>query len=156
MLLKYPVSSWSILITSVLNCASARLAISLLLSCIFSGALIYSFIWAIFFVSAPLLCSKGWSLRYSPRQGTPGGCIVILGGGECPRGNNTSCSAVCQLSITSSATDKQIGLFWCRFLSRWVCVHSGPLWVSSNDLSCEAGSFSRCRLNPHGYFQSEV
>ena len=26
----------------------------------------------------------------------------------------------------------------------------------SNDLSCEAGSFSCCRLNPHGHFQSEV
>ena len=49
MLLKYLVSSWSILITSVLNCAYDRLAMSLLLSCIFSGALICSFIWAIFF-----------------------------------------------------------------------------------------------------------
>ena len=35
MLLKYPVSSWSILITSVLKCVSDRLAISLLSSCIF-------------------------------------------------------------------------------------------------------------------------
>ena len=26
----------------------------------------------------------------------------------------------------------------------------------SNDLSCEAGSFSCCRVNPHGCFQSEV
>ena len=26
----------------------------------------------------------------------------------------------------------------------------------SNDLSCEAGSLSRCRPNPHGRFQSEV
>ena len=39
MLLKYPVSSWSILITRVLNCASNRLAISSSLSCIVSGAL---------------------------------------------------------------------------------------------------------------------
>ena len=41
------ISSVSILITSVLNCASDRLAISLLLSSIF-GALICSFIWAIY------------------------------------------------------------------------------------------------------------
>ena len=39
----------SILITSVLNCASDRLAISSLLSCIFSGALKCSVIWAFFF-----------------------------------------------------------------------------------------------------------
>ena len=39
----------SILITSVLNCASDRLAISSLLSCIFSGALKCSVIWTIFF-----------------------------------------------------------------------------------------------------------
>ena len=42
-----PISSVSILITSVLNFASDRLAISLLLSS-FSGVLICSFIWAIF------------------------------------------------------------------------------------------------------------
>ena len=47
----YPNSmiSVSILITSVLNSALDRLAISSLLSCIFSGALICSFLWAIFF-----------------------------------------------------------------------------------------------------------
>ena len=49
MLLKYPVSSCSILITSVLNCASKRLAFSSSLSCIFSGALKCSIIWALFF-----------------------------------------------------------------------------------------------------------
>ena len=42
-------NSVSVLITSVLNCASDRLAISLLLSYIFFWALICSFIWAIFF-----------------------------------------------------------------------------------------------------------
>ena len=44
----YSTNSVSILITSILNCASVRLAISLLLSRIFSGALIC---WAIFFLS---------------------------------------------------------------------------------------------------------
>ena len=43
---------------------------------------------------------------------------------------------------------------------------AGPEWVGlcmpqvpvglSNDLSCEAGSLSCCRPNPHGRFQSEV
>ena len=42
-------NSVRILITSVLNCASYRLAISLLLSSIF-GVLICSFTWAVFFV----------------------------------------------------------------------------------------------------------
>ena len=41
--------SVSILITSVLNCASDRLVISSSLSCIFSGALLCSFIWPVFF-----------------------------------------------------------------------------------------------------------
>ena len=46
----YSTISVSILITSVLNSASDRLVISSLLSSIF-GALIYSFIWGIFFLS---------------------------------------------------------------------------------------------------------
>ena len=52
-------NSVSFLITSVLNCASDRLAMSSLLSHIFSGALIYSFIWAIFFVVLVHLLRKG-------------------------------------------------------------------------------------------------
>ena len=60
----------SILITSVLNSAWDRLAISLLLSS-FSGVLICSFIWAVFLCfSAPVTC-KGQSLRYSPGLGNP-------------------------------------------------------------------------------------
>ena len=58
----YSKISVSILITRVLNFASDRLAISLSLSCIFSGALICFVIWALFFfffVSAHLLHSKG-------------------------------------------------------------------------------------------------
>ena len=43
------------------------------------------------------------------------------------------------LSVSSSATHKQIGPFWCYF----------PRWVGlSIELSCEAGSFSHHR-NPH-------
>ena len=74
----YSTISVSILITSVFNCASDTLAISSTLSCIFSGALICSFIWAIFFVLAHLLGSKGQRLRYSPVCH----CIVVLYVGE--------------------------------------------------------------------------
>ena len=53
----YSIISVSLLITSVLNYVSDRLAIFLLLGCIFSGALIYSFIWAISFfcVGGPVM-----------------------------------------------------------------------------------------------------
>ena len=56
-LLPSSIISVSILIASVLNCASDRLAISSSLSCIFSGALTCSFIWAIFFfcLGAPVM-----------------------------------------------------------------------------------------------------
>ena len=82
MLLKYPVSSWNILITSVLNHVSDRLANSSSLSCIFSGALNCSFIWVVLFVSECLLRSKGWSLRCSPGWGNPCGCTVMRYVGE--------------------------------------------------------------------------
>ena len=52
----------SFLITSVLNFASDRLAIFLSLSCIFSGALICSFIWAFFFFLS-------WHASYIVRGG---------------------------------------------------------------------------------------
>ena len=48
----------------------------------FSGALICSLIWAIFFVLAHLLRSKGWSPRYTPRRGNPRGSVVVLNVGE--------------------------------------------------------------------------
>ena len=85
MLLKYPVSSWSILKTSVLkNCVSDRLAISSSFSCIFIRALNCSFIWAfvvvvvVVVVSVCLLLSKGQSLRCSPGWGNPCGYVVML------------------------------------------------------------------------------
>ena len=80
----YLTKTVSILITSVLNYASDRLAMSSLLSYIFSGALICSFIWAIFFflVSVHLSCSKGQSLRCSPGWGKPHWCVVMLYVGE--------------------------------------------------------------------------
>ena len=98
----YSTISMNILITSVLNSASDRLAISSSLSCIFSGALICFSIWAIFFVSAGLLCSKGQSLRYSPGRGNPGHCMW----GRGPRGKNAACLALRRLSVTSPTTHK--------------------------------------------------
>ena len=44
--------------------------------------------------------------------------------GRGPRRNNATCSALDWLSVTSPATHKQIGSFWCWFLGGWVCVHS--------------------------------
>ena len=71
------------------------------------------------------------------------------------RGNNAVCSSLCRFSVTSPTTHKQSGPFWCWFPGGWVSVRSGTLWVSK-ELSCEAGSFSRCCLNPHRCFQSVV
>ena len=77
----------SVLITSVLNCASDRLAISSWLSCIFSGALKCSVIWAIFFGGGPwrVCYLKGRSLRCSPGHGNAGRwslcCDAVSGGG---------------------------------------------------------------------------
>ena len=49
------------------------------------------------------------------------------------RGNNATCSALYQLSVTLPATHKQTGPFWCLF---------------PGELSCEAGSFSCCHTPP--------
>ena len=144
----------SFLITSVLNCASDRLAISLLLSCIFSGALIYSFIWAFFFffVSLRLLYSKGRSLRCSPGQGNTGLCTVMLFVGE---GSERE-----QWHLLHSLPDFSHSLYYPQ--SNWALLVLIPEWVGlctlrvpvgpSSDLSCEAGSFSCCCLNTHRCF----
>ena len=78
----------SILITSVLNCASDRLAISLLLSCSFSGALIFHLGRGFFFgggrevVSVSLLRLSGRALGFT-RKGQPTWlcCDAICGEG---------------------------------------------------------------------------
>ena len=51
-------------------------------------------------------------------------------GGKGQRGNNAACSALCQFSVTSSATYRQIGPFWRWFLGGWLCVGSRTQWVS--------------------------
>ena len=104
----------SILITSVLNCASDRLAISLLLSCIFCGALICSFTWAIIFLS-PRTCYivRGRALGVHQGGATQVAALWCCVWGRGPRGNRAACSALCWFSITSPATHNQIGPFWC-------------------------------------------
>ena len=74
--------------------------------------------------------------------------------GRSPIGSNGTCSTLYPFSVTPSAVHIQIGPFWCCFLSGWACARSRPLWA--NELSCEAGSFSHCHLNPHRCFQSVV
>ena len=54
--------------------------------------------------------------------------------------------------------------FHCYAQANWALLVLSPgwvglcrtLWVSPNDLSCEAGSLSCCCPNPHMRFQSEV
>ena len=146
----------SILITSVLNCTSDMLAVSLLPSCIFSGALICSFIWAIFFFLSWRICYiKGWSLRCSPGQGNPRRFVVMLYVGEGTE--REQCRFLCSLPDFSHLL--------CYPQAKWTLLVLIPRWVGlcpfqdpaglSNELTCEAGSLSCCR-NPYRSFQSEV
>ena len=59
--------------------------------------------------------------------------------GRGPRGNNATWSAVCQLSVTSATTHKQIGPFWHWFPGGWVCIHSRTLWVSPMNSTVRLG-----------------
>ena len=144
----------SVLITSVLNCASDRLAISSLLSCIFSGALKCSVIWAIFFFF-PSWCVcylKGQSLRCSPGRGKSGRCAVMLYVGEGPRGSNGARSTLHRISATPSATHNQIGPLRCWFPSGWACAHSQPLWVSPTTSPVRLGVSPAADPTPTGIF----
>ena len=124
----------SILITSVLNCASDRLAISSSLSCIFFWSFEVFCHLGHFFLFVCLswrICYfKGRSLRCSPGWGNAGGCAVTLYVGEGRRGSNYACSTLCRISVTPSATHNQIGPPWCWFPSGRARVHPRPLWVS--------------------------
>ena len=144
----------SVLITSVLNCASDRLAISSSLSCIFSGALKCSVIWAIFFLfwSWRLCYLKGRSLRCSPGRGNAGHCAVTLYMGEGPRGSNGARSPLHRISVTPSTTHNQIGPLWCWFPSGWACAHSRPLWVSPKTSPVRLGVSPAAAPTPTGVY----
>ena len=146
------ISSVSILITSVLNSASDRLATSSLLSCIFSGALTCSFIWAIFFVPGCLLSSKGWSLRCSPVWGNPRHCVVALCVGE--GSEREQWRLLCSLpDFSHFPWYPQANWALLVLIPKWVglCTFQDSVGLC-NELSSEAGSFSCCRLNHHWCF----
>ena len=111
-------------------CAPDGLTISSSLSCIFSGALIHSFIWAIFFISAGLLHSKGQSLRYSPGQGNPLGCFLVLYVGE--GSEREHCHLLSSLLAFSHFLHHPQSNWALLVLipGGWFCIHSRTLWVS--------------------------
>ena len=56
------------------------------------------------------------------------------------------------LSVTSSTTHKQIGPFWCCFLSGWLCIHSRPLWISPMTSPVRLGVSPAAAPTPAGVF----
>ena len=124
----------------------------MLLSCIFSGALICSFIWANFFLSWRTCYVKGQSLRCSPGRGNTGHCAMMLYVGEGPRGSNGACSTLCRVSVTPSTTHNQIGPLWCWFPCGWACARSRPLWVSPTTSPVRLGVSPAAVPTPLGIF----
>ena len=60
-----------------------------------------------------------------------------------------------QFSVSSGFARRRSVSTYAAILVFSACMFLAPVGLSS-ELSCEAGSFSCCRLNPHGCFQSEV
>ena len=105
---------------------------------------------------ACLLCSKGQSLRCSPGQGNPHPCVVMLYMGE--GSEKEQCHLLLSLPVFSHfPCYPQANWALMVLISGWVglCTFWDPVGLSS-ELSCEAGSFSHCCLNPHRCFYSEV
>ena len=63
-----------------------------------------------------------------------------------------ACSTLCWFSVTPSTTHKQIGPFWCCFLSGWVCVGSRTLWVSPMNSLVRQGVSPAAASTPTGIF----
>ena len=59
--------------------------------------------------------------------------------GRGPRRNNAACSALRWLSVTSSATHRQTGPFWCWFPSGRFCEPFRTLWVSPTNCPVRLG-----------------
>ena len=140
----------SILITSVLNTASDKLAISSSLSCFLEFWSVLSF-GPYFFVLGHLLICKGQSLRYSPGWAIHANALWHCMWGRGPRGSNATCSALRWLSVTSPTTLKQIGPFWCWFLGGWVCVWSRTPWAPPKDSPVRLG-IPLTTTNPTGFY----
>ena len=79
--------------------------------------------------------------------------ICMLGKG--PRGNNAVWWALGWLSVTSPATHKQLGPFWCWFPGGWFCVHSRTLWVPPMNSPVRLG-VSLNHHNPHRFLPPEI
>ena len=96
---------------------------------------------------------KGWSLRCSPGEGSPRGCIVTL----YVRSEREQWCLLCSLlDFSHFPLYPQSNWALLVLLPGWVglCTLWAPVGLS-NELSCEAGSFS-CHLNRHRFFQPEV
>ena len=76
---------------------------------------------------------------------------MVLYVGEGSKREQCCLSAPSWLSVTSPATHKQIGPFWCRFPGVWVCVHPRTLWVSPTNSSVRLGA-SPTAATPTGFF----
>ena len=122
----------SILITTVLNSASDRLAISLSLNSI-SGVLICYFIWAMFLCLAPPVnVVRGRALGIHQGRATAFALLWCYVWGKGQRGNNPCSLGSCptfhhfphfpQVVCTLLGADSQSG---------WVCVRSRILWASA-------------------------
>ena len=142
-------------ITSVLNCASNQykeLGWLALRHLVFSGALICSFIWAIFFcLSAPVMC-KGWSLKYSPGQGNAPGCAVMLFVGE--GSEREQWHLFCSLPVLSHFPHCSQSNWALLVLipGGWVCAQSRPLWVSPMNSPVRLGVSPAAASTPMGVF----
>ena len=75
-----------------------------------------------------------------------------MGGRRGLIGSSDTCSTLCQISVTFPATHNQILPFWCCFLSGWVCIHSGTLWVSPTTSLMRLGVPPSAALTPKGVF----
>ena len=174
--LPYSMSSLSILITSVLNSASDRLAVSILLNS-FAGLLFCSLIWAIFlhlFILAASLClclciryscfdSLSWCTlckRQNFRAVQPTllllwHCMWEIGW----RGNSATCFTFAPFPVTSPTSWMHLVPFWLLpwcWISEWMGLQifydcGSPL----NGLFWETSSFFH-HSNPHWFLHPEV
>ena len=93
---------------------------------------------------------------YSPRWGSPQRCAVMLYVGKgSEREQWHSLRSLPAFSYFPSYPQAKWALL--VLIPVWVglCTFWDPVGLSK-ELSCEAGSFSRCCLNPHRCFQSVV
>ena len=103
----YSTNSVSILITSVLNCASDRLAISSLLSCIFFWSFDqYFHLGHIFLTQCSWYIARGGALGVHQDGATHIASLCCCMWGRGPRGNSAACLTLGQLSVTSPTTSK--------------------------------------------------